>query len=477
MEHMNKIAKNFGVLFSSHIVSKSIGFFSLVFTARHLGVENFGILSFAIAFTGIWGVFFTMGLAPLVTREVSRNKGSASQYLGNVITVKLILIVIVSSILFLVVRLFGYSETKREIIYIITLSVIFNSFWEIFNSIFQAYEKMEYQSFAQVLSSILMLSGVLTAIRLNWNVVGFAFLYFFVNLSVLAYSFFICRKKFTGFSIEIDWDFVKRVFRMALPFAASAIILTFFFRIDVTMLSSMHGDRAVGYYSSAWRIVEIFTAIPSLYATAILPVMSVYYVSSIESLKNLYQKSFRFLFVAVLFIQISIIIFADYLISLTYGQDFIQSVKVLQILVWTLSFVFFNHLLGILIVAINKQKVTVFLSLLCLVLNILLNFFFIPRYSYIGAGLSTVITQALFFVFLFAFLSKNRFTIPLLQSFIKPLITGLFIFVVMFIFKKVDLVLAFFSGVVLYIIAVISLKIITREEILAVVSVFYKKIT
>jgi len=45
-----------------------------MYTARYLGAEGFGILSFALAFTGIFGVFADLGLRQLTVREVTEPK-------------------------------------------------------------------------------------------------------------------------------------------------------------------------------------------------------------------------------------------------------------------------------------------------------------------------------------------------------------------------------------------------------------------
>ena len=48
-----------------------------MYTARYLGAEGFGILSFALAFTGIFGVFADLGLRQLTVRAVARDKTQA----------------------------------------------------------------------------------------------------------------------------------------------------------------------------------------------------------------------------------------------------------------------------------------------------------------------------------------------------------------------------------------------------------------
>ena len=66
----NLEAKNTGVLLVSQIASYIIGFFFIMYTARYLGAGGFGILSFALAFTGIFGVFSDLSLK----KEVAINR-------------------------------------------------------------------------------------------------------------------------------------------------------------------------------------------------------------------------------------------------------------------------------------------------------------------------------------------------------------------------------------------------------------------
>jgi len=80
MNTVQRIAKNTGVLLASQIASYIIGFFFIMYTARYLGAAGFGInpfkkrlrkmlrISFALAFTGIFGVFSDLGLSTLTVR-------------------------------------------------------------------------------------------------------------------------------------------------------------------------------------------------------------------------------------------------------------------------------------------------------------------------------------------------------------------------------------------------------------------------
>ncbi|MDP2845891.1 MAG: oligosaccharide flippase family protein, partial [Candidatus Methanoperedens sp.] len=143
MNTVRRIAKNALVLLIAQIISMGLGFFYIMYTARYLGAEGFGVLSFALAFTGIFGVFSDLGLSTLTTREVARDKSLAGKYIGNIAAMKAVLVVITFGLIAVAINLLGYPEQTIKVVYLVALSIIFSAFTGMFNSVFQAFEKME----------------------------------------------------------------------------------------------------------------------------------------------------------------------------------------------------------------------------------------------------------------------------------------------------------------------------------------------
>ena len=265
MNTVQRIAKNTGVLFVSQIVSYILGFFYIMYTARYLGVEGFGILSFALAFAGIFGIFSDLGLRNLTVREVAREKSLAGKYLGNIVVIKIFLGVVTIGLIAITINLLGYPLQTIKIVYLISLSVVFGTFSGMFYSIFQAYEKMEYQSLGQILSSVLMLAGALFAISNKYDIIGFASIYFIVNAIILGYALVVSSLKFVLPKMEFDWGFWKVTIKEALPFGLTGIFVTIYYWIDSVMLSLMQGDEAVGWYNAAYRLIIVLLFIPSIH--------------------------------------------------------------------------------------------------------------------------------------------------------------------------------------------------------------------
>ena len=197
MNSVKKIAKNTTVLLASQIISYILAFFYMIYIARYLGADGFGILSFAIAFTGIFSIFADFGLNILTVREVARNKLLTDKYFSNVLIIKIILSILTFGMIAVVINLIGYSQETINVVYLVALSVILTAVSGLFYSIFQAHEKMEYQSIGQIINSILIFAGVFIGRYYGFNVSGFAFIFFISSAISLIYIFIVIMEIFT----------------------------------------------------------------------------------------------------------------------------------------------------------------------------------------------------------------------------------------------------------------------------------------
>jgi len=409
MNTIQRIAKNMTVLFIARIVSMLFGFFYVMYTARYLGPANYGILSFALALSGIFGVIANFGLDPLTVREVARDKSLARKYLANGIVLKLIFGSLTFLIVFSVVNLLGYPEVTRKVVYIITFSTIIAGISNLFKDIYQAFERMEFMSIGQVLQSALSLVFAITAIKLGLNVVYFAMIYLTVNLIVLGYHVVITTWKFLKPKIEVDLSFWKSVVREAWPFALTAIFVSIYYWIDSVMLSYMKGDEVVGWYNAAYRLILVLLVIPSIYFTTLYPVMSRFFKSSKESLKLTFERSFKYMTMIAFPIGVGTTLLADRIIMLIFGPEYMPASRALRILVWSVVCIFMSQPYGQLVRSTNRQDIEMRITAMGAVLNVVLNFIFIPKLSYVGASATTLATELFVTLFYFYTFRKTEF--------------------------------------------------------------------
>lgn len=412
MNTVQRIAKNTIFLVIGELATTAAGFLFVMYVARYLGAEGFGILSFALAFAAIFGVFADIGLSTLTTREVARDKTLAAKYLGNIAVVKVALGVVVFGAIALTINLLGYPQQTINVVYFIALSVIVNAFILMFQSVFMAYERMEFVAIGRVLEGITRLGGALLVIRLGLGVVDFASVFLMAGLLCLAYSAAVSVRKFAIPKIEIDWLFWKKMLGQAWPFGLTMVFAGVIYWISSVMLSLMQGDEAVGWYSGAYRMVISLIFIFSSYSRAIFPVMSKFYASSPDSMRLVFERSVKF---AIMFagpIGIGTTLLADKLTLSILGPGFFQSIIVLKILIWYASISFISAVFAELFNAVNKQRIVTIIAGGDSILNILLNVVLIPRYGYIGASITAVINECLILVVVLVWSHKIGFGIP-----------------------------------------------------------------
>ncbi|MGP8024562.1 MAG: hypothetical protein ACLPHE_11165 [Methanobacterium sp.] len=107
--------------------------------------------------------------------------------MGNIVIIKVILALATFTLIIIIINLLGYPKQTVDIIYLFALYVVFNAFSQIFYAVFQAFEKMEYQSIGQIINDSLLLSGSLLIIHFRYGIIDFALLLFHYKFDNFSY--------------------------------------------------------------------------------------------------------------------------------------------------------------------------------------------------------------------------------------------------------------------------------------------------
>lgn len=462
------IAKNTLVLTIGQIGVIILGTLYNIYTARYLGAEGYGILSFSLAFTGIFGLLADLGLSTLATREISRDISIANKYIGNIIVIKLILSLITMILTATAVYFLNLPTETSKVVYLIFLPTIFISFTGIFNSIFQAFQKMEYISAGKILNSVLMLIGTLVAINQNFDLIHFVLIYFIVNFIVLGYSFCICIYLFVIPAVDFDLSLWKKLLKESIPFWLTNVFIIIYFRIDQIMLSMMEGNDVVGWYSASYRLIDGLSILPSVLMSVMFPVFSKYHENSKDSLELAFKKTLKFLTILAIPIGIGTTITAEKIIQLIYGTDYMPSVVALKILVWASVLSFINFTPATLLNSTNKQKLLMKITCFGAILNIILNYILIPSFSYKGAGIATVFTEFFVGIFIMYHIQKTQKTFlssfyeDITKSLMSGIVMGTFLIIV---YNNCSLLLLIVAASLIYFIILIETHIFGKEDI------------
>jgi len=193
------------------------------------------------------------------------------------------------------------------------------------------------------------------------------------------------------------------------------------------MLTAMKNYAVTGWYNAASTLVMALTFIPNVIMSASFPAMSrFHHTNSKDFSRLLYKKTFYYLLSIGIPMSVGISLLSHRLILFIYKEKFIASGIALQILSWSIVFIFVNDVMGSFLNSINKQHLFTISAGICAASNVILNFILIPEFSYIGAAVATVATQSINFGLLYYFTKKHGYPLNLIKISYKPLVAGAF---------------------------------------------------
>ena len=465
MSQVKTIFKNSSWLSISQVITSVCAFLWTIIIARYLGVADYGIVSFAISFNLLLGIIMDIGMSTYVTREIAKHKELVYKYTNNIFFVKLILAIILFFISGILLFLMGYSNLTILVTLVFTLEAIFISMTGYLNAVFQAFEDLKYQSIGTILNSGFLLLGILITISFNWGVLAVAVSYA-IAYSIY-FSFMLARyiKRFNFPKFELDLSFIKEVIINSVPFGLTNFFYNIYFSIDVVMLSYLAGDYATGLYKSAYNIINVFTTFFIVYQGVFFPVMSKFFQESRDLIKVSYELSVKYLLLLIMPISIGVFFYARPIIDLIYSNQYSLASIPMQILIWTVAFLFVNGAASILLNAVDMERIVTKIYIVAAIFNIVLNLILIPQFSYNGAAIATVLSEILItgLTLYYVFKTDYKPDFALLKNIIKIVLATIVLGIV-FYFTNVSLWLAIPMGLVVYLVAIILFKSIDEND-------------
>lgn len=340
---------------------------------------------------------FTLGLTYLNIFNLVADFGFNAHELRNnkLIWQKLLGLRIIWSVILSVIALVVLLSFNRELIqatFFGILAILGSAIFITCNLIFQKKHRYDLSVLALSIGTIV---GLLAYIWLTTLKLPIAFLLLANSLSwvIIALSSLLLVKKFFTSPLPIfDMQYITKLFKQTWPIAATLALNVVYFRADAFIVSHFRGISQAGVYNTAYAIFQSALVIPTF-------VMNAYYPLMLKSLANLKWVGLGLLLISTLS-TITTFIISPLLVVWLTGGGFAGSVTSLQILSLGFPAFFMSSLLMWLMIKRGQYKKMLAIYTFGLLINLILNFIFIPKYSYFGASWITVISEYLILILL-----------------------------------------------------------------------------
>ena len=474
MDSVKRIARNVISLSIAELIGKFGQFLIFVYIARAMGNVIFGTFNFAYAFSLIAIVFADIGINFMLVRETSKHKDRIADYIGNSFLIKILFSILTFAVIIAIMNAGKFPQLTRRVVYLVFLYITIRSFCELLFVVFRAYEKMHYEAFIKLITTIALAAAVFFAIYRKWGILIISIIYVIVQFFIFFLTFILVFKKFTKISFRLDSSLSREIIKKASPFTLSLIFAGIYFYIDSIMLSLIKGDAEVGIYSAAYNITLAILVVPAMYTYAIYPILSRRFGENESkedyTTKLIYERSFKYLYMIGLPVSVGMFALSRQIIIFIYGNGYYGSIIALQILSWFVFMKFLSYLTGIILSSIDKQYLRMYSQGLSALVNFGINLLLIPKYGLVGAGIATVLSEFMLFLSSHIFVSKYFCKIKISSMLLKPVAASLVMYAAVY-FINVPTLLRIFIGAAAYGIAIIALRFLDKQDIL-----FIKKI-
>ncbi|MDY0385782.1 MAG: flippase [Methanolobus sp.] len=463
MTTARSVAKNTFFVAFSNITAKIIAFIIAIYLAKYLGVEDFGKYNFIITYLLLFGFIAGFGLDSVVIRDISKKPDEAQQIMSNATVIRILTSLMAMLLAIITIRALKYPADTIFYIQLISAILLVQGLSYLFESLFQAKMKMEYAALSIIVPKIVFIISLYWIIKNNFGLTQILLAYLFSEFTRTLISF-IYSKKILKYRLQIDRVTFKDLFHKSLPFVIGYGLLILYNRFDILMLSIMQDDFAVGYYAAAYKLTESVLFIPGALAATLMPVMARHFDINKEKLNYMYLVGVKYILMLILPVSIGGVVLGNEIIYMIYKEEFANSTLVFKILTFT---IIFNSLISIqtaLLVATNKQRLNNISISACAIINIILNLILIPQYSYIGAGIATLISVVGLYLFGFYFINRDLMIQPLNRELFKYVVASIVMGVVV-IDVNMHLIFQIITGVIAYVLTVLMLKGFDREDI------------
>ena len=387
-----KESKNAMWLIGGKVCQMIISLLVSILTARYLGPSNYGLINYASAYISFFTSVCTLGINSVIIKNFIDYPTEKGTTIGTSIMLRFVSSVL-STITIMSVVAIADKEEKMTIVVVSLscLSLIFNVF-DTLNYWFQHIYQSKVTAIAILIAYLVTSAYKIVLLIFNKDVPWFAFATS-IDYIVLALLLFLAYKRTNGPPLRFSFEKAKQLLKNSYHYILSGMMIAIYGQTDKLMLKHMMDGADVGYYSIATSVCSMWTFILTAIIDSLYPTILRLY----EKDRLNFERKNKQLYAIVFYISILVSIFftfcGEFIVGILYGQAYIYSGTPLRIVTWYTAFSYLGVARNAWIVSEGKQHYLKYMYCSAAIINVIMNYMFIPIWGASGAALASLITQ------------------------------------------------------------------------------------
>ncbi len=464
------VVKNVFWIGASQMTGRFIRAFFVIYAARILGAENYGVFSYALGLAAFFTVFGDLGIGPLLTREISKRIENENSYLGTAFIVKIFLSFIAAALLMFVTPFFSNVSQANVLLPLAALLIIADNLREFGSAFFRAKERMEFEAASVLVTNVLITGGGLSILLLFPSLTWLMGVYTAGSAIGMIVALLFLRKPLMDGIRKFDIALLRPMFIAAIPFSMTGILGGLLLSTDTMVLGWMQTATEIGLYSAGQKIVYILYILPAILVSGLFPPMARYIAqNNHEGARAILKKGTAILSGVALPIAAGGLILAKPIMQFLFGGEYLAGTLSFQILLVTVLFVFPTALYGSFLFAANKQNTMALLSAMMAIGNLIFDIIFINMWGFVGSSVATLLMQSIYWVLVVRLVKKHTpFTVFAELKNVTLATAGMSVLTFLLLQLQLPLLVIIGIGCLIYIGILYKLKEPTLQEIFSI---------
>lgn len=407
------IARNTAVQLLGRVGFLALSLINFRLIAGYLGPTLFGDYGNVFNFIALFTVLTDFGLFTVAVREVSQAPEKRQQVMENVLSLRFIMALGASLLAiggaWLMGRLApdsGYAQSLPAItVGAVSMLIYFMS--NMLDVVFHVELKLGYVAAVEFINKIVAVAFV--ALAIHWRL---PFIWIVASVAVGNAAGYLARsitaRRFFQFRLRYDRTTWRWLLSMAIPLGIVFALNQVYFKVDGIMLYLMAGRFDNGIYTAAYRVLETTLFVAAFFVQAMTPFLANFAVKKPASARKLITTGFELMLAIGGSISLAIAVFAPQVITLLSGPEYLLAAFPLVFLAATIVVLYLNTLLGQVLVMLDQRRILLLMAVLILAFNVAANWYLIPRFSYLGAAVVTLLSEMLLLTTNIVLLRRRR---------------------------------------------------------------------
>ncbi|MGI8794814.1 MAG: flippase [Acidimicrobiales bacterium] len=372
----------------------AFGWAGTVFIVRGLSVDAFGRFTFIFGFLGLLSIITEMGIGRVAIAGVADETRDQARFAGAYVVLRCLLGIVGYAFAMAFVVVAGYGAIVVEATALAGVVVLIATPSNALEIGYQVRMRMRPVATAGVVAQIAQFA-LTAAIAASGR--GSLLIFMVPAILYAAVDLFLkwrWGRHLIPIQLCVDLAAWKAMITEAVPLAIGGALATLYYRIDTVMLSKMDTFASVAVYGVAYKFIDIAHYVPSSLHRAVMFPMVKHWDGDRSRFRQTLRQSFALLMLTGSLLLAEFMVFSTDALGLLYGRHYEAGGDAARLVMGGEFFVFFTILAWTALIAMGRNRIYAFAAGTGVVVNVGLNLWMIPAFSYQGAAIATLITNA-----------------------------------------------------------------------------------